>query len=349
MALLWFDGFESYGAAADMNRVTDPTFYCNNTQFSATYKRYGDRGIAHNAWDHYLDITMASAPSSTTCVVGMAIYFNNASTPSISTPFLHLRDGSGNMHVGLYADADRNIVVKNNGGTTLGTTSGVTLNAYAWYYIEVKAIIDDSVGQVIIRIDEAVVLTTTADKDTLNGSDAYVQGLRVQAVFNIPPTLVDDFYFLDGSGDAPHNDFLGDIRVDISRVDGAGSHTEFTPSAGSNYENVDEEPGPDSDTTYNDGDTTDDEDSYALEDLPAPSGTTIYGVKSQITVRKTDAGARRCKIITRSGGSDYLGDEETLSDSYQTFTTLYEDNPDDSAAWEDADVNGMEVGIKVTA
>ena len=83
--------------------------------------------------------------------------------------------------------------------------------------------------------------------------------------------------------------------------------------------------------------------------LPAPSGTTIHGFKSQITVRKTDAGARKCKLLTRAGTTDQLGSEIALSDTYLTHTEIYEDNPDDAAAWEDADINAVEVGVEITA
>jgi len=354
MALKWFDGFESYTDYLDVNALIYPV--AGNAAggdgclFSSDYGRNGN-GMKMADWNHVTTFTLLSAPSSNTHIMGVALYLPYTGTPTSqwNTPSIALYDGSGTKHVSFHLDENRDIDVYDGANSVIATTSGVSILSQAWYYIEIKAIIDDSVGQIVIKVNGTNILTTTADKDTLNGSNAYVQKVYFSGAYGIANAYWDDFYWLDGSGDAPHNDFLGDIRVDVLRPNGAGSHTEFTPSAGSNYQNVDETPGPDDDTTYNDGDTTNDEDSYALGNLPAPSGTTIYGVKSQITARKTDAGDRKCKVITRSGGSDYLGAEISLLDSFQTMAEIDEDNPDDSSAWEDADVNGMEVGIKVTA
>ena len=84
--------------------------------------------------------------------------------------------------------------------------------------------------------------------------------------------------------------------------------------------------------------------------MPSPQTVqTIHGFKSQITVRKTDAGSKQCKILTRSGTTETLGSAITLSDTYKTYTEIYEENPDDSAAWEDADINAVEVGVQITS
>jgi len=318
--------------------------------WGTTYGRRSSRGIYTGGFTANYTVDLPSQP--TTVIFGFAIYLNGATAPAPRTdqPMLLFYDAfpTGNIHVQIQLNADRTLSARQGWSpfTIIGTTTGHSIEPTTWYYVEVKVTISDTVGQVTINVNGVERLSTSADKDTLNGSNAYVEACRGFYAYNIP-TWIDDVYICDTSG-SKNNDFLGDIRIDPLRPDGAGAHTEFTPSAGSNYQNVDETT-PDGDTTYNDGDTTNDEDSYAISNIPSPTGTTIHGVKSQITVRKTDAGTRKCKVITRSGGTDYLGDEETLSDSFQTFTKVYENNPDDSATWEDADVSGMEVGIKVTA
>ena len=129
-------------------------------------------------------------------------------------------------------------------------------------------------------------------------------------------------------------------------VSGAGSNTGFAPSAGSNFENVDETPGPDDDGTYNDGDALNEKDSYAMDDLSA--GGTIYALKHQMTVKKTDAGTVGVKPLIRVGGSDYVGSEVMLTTDYTTETQIWEDNPDDSNPFEEADVNAIEAGMQIT-
>jgi len=347
MALLWFDGFESYEAGTDIAALS-PLL----SQYSTVIGAYGRRGgnaIFMNGINDWHMVKVSGTPATIVC--GFAIYLPSETTPVYSPTAIWIRldDASegGNTHLKFYINGSRLIEVRNNALTLLGTTSGHTIDGNTWYYIEIKATISDTVGQITINVDEVERLSTMADKDTLNGSNAYVGGVKLGGVNGPTAIYYDDLYILDDSG-TKNNDFLGDVRVDVLRPNGAGTYTDFTPSAGSNYENVDEAFGPDDDTTYNDGSTVADQDSYALENLPAPAGTTIYGVKSQITVRKTDAGSRECKLLTRAGTTDDLGDTIILSDSFTTHTKIFEDNPDDSADWEDADVNGMEVGVEIT-
>jgi hypothetical protein len=282
-----------------------------------------------------------------TIIIGFAMKSVNAGNFSYqsTTPFVEILDDDGNRHIGFFgADGTRNIEVRDNGGSILAT--GTYIIPYdSWIYAEFKVTIHDSAGVVQTRFNEVLDIDISS-QDTCNGSNAYCGDIEIRPIKNYGSYHLDDLYICNGQG-SKNNDFLGDIRVDALRPDGAGTHTDFTPSTGSNYENVDEDY-PDDDSTYNDGSNVSDQDSYSLDDLPTPpSGSTIHGVKDQITVRKTDAGTRTAKILTVQNSSDYLGDEITLSDSFTTHARVMEDNPDDSAAWADADVNGGEVGVEI--
>lgn len=348
MALLWFDGFESYGDWADM---------------ALTGKYSSGLGIYSNAagrngrcvLSQIGRFFVAIPENPQTIIFGDAIYLGNFDIPVSGATWYRQLFGfqpwysTTAYNLTFRVNASRNIEVRQGlSGTLIGTTSGVTLLGQVWYYIQIKATISDTVGQVTIRINGVEVLNTSADKDTChNGTYAYTRCVQIGHCYAID-TYHDDLYICDDTGDAPYNDFLGDIRIDPLRPNAAGTYTDFTPSAGDNDENVDETY-PDDDSTYNDGTNVADQDSYALESLPSPASTTIYGVKSQITVRKTDAGAKECKLLTRVGTTDDLGDTINLSDTFTTHYKIFEDNPDDSAAFEDADVNGMEVGVEITA
>ena len=281
-------------------------------------------------------------------IIGHAIYKNNPDTPNYENakPWIGFYDGI-TQHVGIHCSGVDIIAYRNT--TYLGTSSGSgwTFGNYVWYYVEVKVTIDDSVGVIQVKVNGNNVINLT-NQDTRNGANAVINKIRFAAPGNNQAYWHDDLYILDTTG-TKNNDFLGDIRVDVLRPDGAGTYTDFTPSTGSNYENVDESPGPDDDTTYNEATNIGDQDSYNLDALPSPSGTTIHGVKSQITARKTDAGTREIKVLTRSGTTDDLGNAISLSDTYTTPCKVLEDNPDDSLAWEDADVNALEVGVEITA
>lgn len=345
MALLHFDGFETYYDANDFVAVTSPIidsiYNYNFAAFSTDYGRHG-RGVRPSDSSSPGRWTLVN--NYTTFILGVAARLYENGTPSYFASygiFKFWDESTVQLYFPLVGDE---IQVRNGDNTLLGTTSGAGLDYLVWRYIEVKFTIDNSSGSVEIRSNGTTVLNLTS-QDTQNTANAYINKVELNGAAQNLQMTYDDMYFLDTTG-SKNNDFLGDVRADVIRPDGAGTYTQFTPSAGSNYENVDDDPYPDDDTTYNDGSTPGNKDSYALSSLSV-LGTTIHGVKSQITVRKTDAGSKNVKLLTRAGTTDELSDSISLSDSYTTSVIINEDNPDDSAAWEEADVNAMEVGLEI--
>lgn len=351
MALLWFDGYESYTSSPDADYLTQ-LLHNDLLNGGASVggvdiisSSYGRNGNGYKQDGHGVYINFDFASNYTSFIYGIAVKTVLTTTPTYnaSYPFLTFYDGT-DIQLRFHA-VGTEIHVYNGAGSKLGETSGAGIIYDTWRYLEFKVTIDNSAGVVIIRSNGNVVLNLSS-QDTQYSGNAYFNILKRTGFYQNIWTCFDDEYMCDLTG-TKCNDFLGDIRVDALRPNGAGTYTDFTPSAGSNYENVDEDY-PDDDTTYNDGSDVADQDSYALGALPSPAGTIIYGVKSQITVRKTDAGARECKLLTRAGTTDDLSDTIVLSDSFTTHTKIFELNPDDSADWEDADVNGMEVGVEIT-
>jgi len=251
---------------------------------------------------------------------------------------------SGNKHINICLNASQNFAVYRS-GTLLGTSSGKVVVDGTWHTLEAKVFFDDSVGAVELRLDGVQILNL-ANQDTLVGANAYARSFQVGVIYVNKTTYFDCIYLCDTAGSAPQNDFLGDVRCDVIRPDGAGNQTDFSPSAGANWENVDDIT-PDDVATNNSDGTVDDQDSYALPSLAV--GGTIFGVKPGIVVAKDDAGAKGCKILTRSNITFYKSTEVAPSTTYGRFSKVYQDNPDDSAAWEEADVNGMEVGVEVSS
>ena len=108
-----------------------------------------------------------------------------------------------------------------------------------WYYVEMK-FIPSNTGRIIVRIDEEEMCDWSPyDFNPTNGTEqfAYLEfDLQVYDVI-----YLDDIYVADSSGTF-NNDLLGDIRIDNVHPNGAGNYTQFTPSAGANYECVDDNP-----------------------------------------------------------------------------------------------------------
>ncbi len=345
MTLLWFDGFEGYNSSEDIQAL--PNLDANNLSFGTSYGRRSSRGIRIDQYDdRYYLCEVTGEPN--TIILGFAFKAYSIGSYSSTSAMVRIYDKFllTNIHLKFHINSSKLIEVRNNAGTLLGTTSGHVIEVNTWYYIEIKAYIHDSAGTVEIKVDEIQRLSLTS-QDTCNGTNVYVGAVRLGVHAQNSTCGCDDLYVCDDSG-SKNNDFLGDVRIDVVRPNGVGAHTDFSPSAGSNYQNVDETY-PDDDTTYNDSQdvAVGEQDSYAMESLDV-IGSTIHGVKDQITVRKTDAGARSVKVLTRQGGSDYLGDTIILSDTFTTHARIMENNPDDAAAFVEADITSGEVGVEVT-
>jgi len=359
MTLLHFDGFRSYDSKDDFNNTISEiaesqaiVWYSNDGDFHTNYSRFGapNRGLLLERTDYgadnYFKYVLATGDSPQTIIVGVVFYKNSISAPTASTsyPFIRISDNAGNNHLNLCWNSSGNLEAYRN-TTLLGTSSGALLLSATWHVLEVKLYIHASAGTVEVKLDGVQILNLTG-QDTLEGSNAYGKEIVFHGVHDDLNTWFDCIWILDNAGDAPQNDFLGGCRVDVIRPSGAGADADFTPSAGSNYENVDDIY-PDDDSTYNESGTVNHQDSYALPSLS--TGHTIFGVKSSACIKKTDAGAKGAKILTRVNGTYYKSDEVSPTTDYKIYSKVYQDNPDDSAAWEEADITGMEIGAEVSS
>jgi hypothetical protein len=244
--------------------------------------------------------------------------------------------GGSQVTVRCNSDGSISVIRGDYTGTLLGSSAAGIITSSEWNYVEIKIVIDDSTGSYEVRVNGSNILSDTGvDTAALGDSDATWLRLRSG---NVVWTYYTDIYF--------GTDFLGDCRYDILSPDGAGDNTDWTPSAGANYECVDEIP-PDDDTTTVTSDTVTDRDDYAFDDLAALTGSTIHAVTLNVVGKKTDAGARGIDPYTRISASNYNGSEVSLTESYKNHQQIWETNPDDSQAWEEADVNGAKFGAEL--
>lgn len=231
-----------------------------------------------------------------------------------------------------------------NAGHTLCTGTHI-LSANTWYYIEWKFTIGSTINVCSTTVKLAA--TTECSFSATSAGNAIAattaDGIKIQG----PATgnyYFDDLYINDSSG-ANNTGFLGDIRIEAIRPSGAGYQTDWTPSSGTNFSRVNETT-EDGDTTYVSSSTANQIDSYAMGDLlTTPSA--IYAVQATVVARKTDAGTKVFDILTRISSTNYLSSDMSVQDSYNFFTQIQELSPASGIAWTAAEVNGMEMGIKL--
>ena len=227
------------------------------------------------------------------------------------------------------------------GGVTTTVPNVVSNNV--WSYIELGY---TKAGAVTLKVNEVALVEETGLSTNF---DTTLISMYTTASAN-PDCYFQDLYILDGIAAAAgpaNNDFLGDVRVDIVRPDAPGTHTDFTPSAGANWENVDEV-AMDSDTTYNKSEVVGDKDTYGLEDILL-TGADIFGIQQHTVARKDDASIRYIKQLIKSGATEDLGTEIQLSDNYVGYQRVFDADPNTDLEWTESGVNALESGIEVTA
>jgi hypothetical protein len=162
------------------------------------------------------------------------------------------------------------------------------------------------------------------------------------------PFNIDDLAVLDNTGSL-NNDFMGDVTISAVFPNGAGNSSQWTPSAGSNYDCANET-SPNDDTDYNATSTVGNKDLYAF--ASAPAGADIRAVQVLAAVRKSAEGPGQVVLVTRSGGTDYDGATQGIGGTaYSYVREVLETDPGSGsplAAWTESGFNAAEFGIKKT-
>lgn len=218
-----------------------------------------------------------------------------------------------------------------------------------WAYVEFKwKFAADPDGFIQVRVNGTTILDFSGDTlsnfaSTTQWNRAYFLGMRCDAG-------VDDWYFrmcdfyiadLDQDDDDDIADFVGDTVIDYITSDGVGNSSEWTPSAGSNWENVDDVP-PNGDTDYNSASAATTRDTYTLQDI---TGGDPVGVQVVAYARKESEGSSSLQPVIRIGSTDYDGVVQGVADTDYTFLTWpYDISPATDTSWTEAEVNAAESG-----
>ena len=340
MALLWIEGFEWAAASTslDGNEVPSLRYEEFSIDNDSSIQSGRESGTALRiSQDNYLRKLTRS--SDDTFVVGFDLQTDSITT-NHSNHFIAFYDSQFNLGFNIRAQSgDWEI---RRGGAVLETIS-VPITASSWYHVEIKITVDNSTGAYEVRVDGIDVASDT-NVDTQSGSVSDVNFVEINGGSQATYFEFDNFYIMDSTGSA-NNDFVGRQAVTRIYPDGAGNTTDFTPSTGSNYENVDDDPASDSDTTYNESSTSDEKDTYTYDDVTGLG--TIAGIQINTVAKCTTEEQFGLHNVTRSGGSDYDSSEQGVPFQYSTIMDIREVDPDTSSAWTMTGINNAEYGVKV--
>jgi hypothetical protein len=214
-----------------------------------------------------------------------------------------------------------------------------------WYYVELKATVRDGTdGEYELRVDEVTDISDTGVNIANTGTD----GADV-VKFGCTSTNVDwdDIYILDNTG-GQNDDFLGDSTIRGILPTAEGNENDWVPSTGTNNAAlVDDLASTPNDADYVRGVTVTDRDLYAYDNLTGLINGPIAGIMVTSDMRMETTGTADVKVIVRQGGVNRDGSTHTVNGTpVRGYTQVIENSPDDSAPWEVADLDNMELGIE---
>lgn len=235
---------------------------------------------------------------------------------------------------------NRDVVVSRGSYTEIASGTK-TFSVNTTYLIEVYVKIADSGGRVIVKVDGVTDVDFTGD--TKEGTNTQFNKVRLGycGLLGYTSYAYFDNFRMDDA------DWIGDTNIQALVPTAGGNATNWTPSAGSNYSCIDEIPA--SDVDYVSINSNDVVDSYVAGDLVG-SINSVKCVQVQSRTKKDGAPTpTNLKLVIRRSGTDYLSGDKTVLSSEKSLWNLWATDPSTSAAWLEAGVNAMELGIKSAA
>jgi hypothetical protein len=361
MAIVIIDGFDHYPTAADeyigFQEVEGYNFTHERLGMNIfPSDRFGNQGkMFASAGPSNLRITNETAWATGRIVVSFAIKFQNVVDPFVgtnagSTPFINLYGTSSKKQIYLERDnVTGELHLKNGSGTILQTSVNL-LQADTWYWIEIKAFIDNA-GTVEVQVDGSSTDWIDFTGDTLVYSTAalinMVQIRGDNQVYNYYFTYFDDLVIQD---DDPTNTWLGDSRVTtlFPRTDNVVELATYPSTGDDNAQFLNDEglDGPTEDDYYVWSTTAGDEDYYNFDTID--NDDAIHAVSLYYRARKTNTYPRTVQSLV--GANLQEGPIRELSSSYITYHDIFEyQDPTGGSevAWDQTNLDASTFGVRV--
>lgn len=347
MAILFIDGFDSYGPEGQ-NISTICGSYLDNTGGGSVISRNITRfgvGFSLAAIDGntYNSMVKALFPDKGVATVGAAVIKQAAGAIQVMA---FADSGAADFQVGLQYNAGNQLVVRRGnatGGTVLATGTRVA-SLSEWNYIEMRVGIHATTGFVEVRVNNITDILVTG-VNTKNTANSVVNRVCMGGG-NGYAILFDDMYVTDET--TPNSGFLGDCRVQTLLPDGSGQNSAWSVSgATSGWQCVDDTAaqvnGTYSDTDFVYGSGTGIKFECTMSNLSGTSPT-VFGIAVSNVSKKGDAGARTCQNLIYTNNAEASGAAYNLSTSYINYTDLFNTNPVTASSWTPTDINNLQVG-----
>lgn len=337
MSLIFIDGFE----LNDYNLGK----YDVGTPESITTGRFGGQCARFTGSGSMLKLFVPQEDDE--IILGFGAYFENLTNDNSTNAQMvrFLSDAGVTVHLSFTVDATGVVRIRRGGGngTELGASVAGVITLNTWHYVEIRAILSDTVGEVEVYVDGVQRINQTG-LDTKNaGTKVVFDGVSFGRVVSTA-WRVDDIYILNTQG-AVNNDFLGECKVVASLpIADATVQWDSEPSLVNTFQAIDE-PTP-SGVDYIYSPTAAEKAMYDMTAL-ADLDHAVYGVQASGYVAKDTAGTRSVKFRAESVAANALSSAITLPSSLTTKTAIFETDPNGSIAWTPASVNAAYFGVEV--
>jgi len=333
MALRFLESFDHYGTTADL---AAGKWTAADGDLSSAISRTGANSFHISDGAKEL---VCSAFGLSEVIFGGAFYFTSIAG---TNDFIAFNSSTGTAQVEIQMTGAGELEVK-RGAASLGVSSGANISTDAWYYIEARMVISDTVGEAEIRVNGNTVANLTGVDTRLNAD--FIDNIEISG-FAGNLFYLDDVYICDTAG-TENNSFLGTIQVSCLFPNGDEGANDFAPTgAGATNSDRVNEDAQDGDTTYVSSETAGDKELYTLDDLPAVVDS-VLGVQVTNTMRKIDAGTRIVKNLIKSGATESAAPTAGLGPNYTHIVSTHDINPDTNAAWTVADINALSAGVEI--
>lgn len=341
MTRLWFTGLEA--GSLDIFPHID-----NNAAISAAQARTGAYSlyipsIGDRAW-----LTLRAGYAELFFRIGL--YMTGGSGANDRTFYILLDSSGAELLTFQVRQADSVLLVRLGDHNDALIASGGVVPTNIWCCIEIRVLINNVTGVVQVRIDGAQTINFSGDTQVGANDEILV------VMWGASPadgTYVCYGYYDDLAINSIHgirnNSWPGLGGIVGLVPTGVGNYTQLTPSAGANWQAVNEVP-PDDDGTYVENATIDQKDTYEMQNLAAVTPgqvTDIAAVQWLCRAYNTVSQGGNFARLLRLYGVDHQGDDVGYDRSYDYHPEVLGTSPATGQDWTEAEINALEAGVVV--